>query len=117
MAKLWTAKPSEARDGVELRASPPWKTSSVCIGTSEPDGPDGLFSSAVYWDLMFLTILGSVNQRLQEMKSWADVEGWVARRDTPQCRWLDRLVLLKGHLGEAILELIERKALVVEWAF
>lgn len=117
MVKLWTANPQQSNERVELRRTPPLKAPSVCCGTVKPESPEKLFEGdAGIFDLMLSPSSEPLGDRLQRMQKWSDVEGWIARRDTPQCRWLERLAYLDGNLGQAILELIDRKAIIVKQA-
>ncbi len=116
MVKLWTAKPLQVNERVVLLPAPPWYEPSVCVGTSEPDDCDTLFQTRVCWDLLLSNSDQPMDQRLSEMVDWPNVEGWIARRDTPQCRWLDQLSTIEGHLGKAIVFLMEKSALTVKEA-
>lgn len=117
MVRLWTANRSVylENEGIELLRIPPWHSPSICFGRRVgPDNPESLFADTDYWDLCIPHSNEPLAERLSRLDDWADVEGWIARRDTPQSRWLDRLYDINGHLGRSIIELIEKKSLTVK---
>ena len=111
MAKLWTAN-NQASSDFDLLDIPPSCCSSVCVGQHCPIDPDALFTDE-YWDLLFSPSDQAIEERLRVLKSWSETDGWIARRDTPQCRWLNRLFELRMHLGQSIIELINQKGITV----
>jgi len=115
----WASLPGceDMFESMPLRNEPPKGCPSVYLNPGHDFDFDfpfaALFQSDDYFDLAFPASDRNVKDFLKSIGDWPDFPFWIAIRDTPQTRWLRRLKEITGHLGNAILQLMERKGIVI----